>query len=328
MPLALFYKPSYERLATQITAAAPNLKIALYDENANVTLDGNAVDLHELRPDYCWVNGELLISPRLNDYFEFMLNCESLSWVHTVNTGLDGLPYLDLIRKGVRVTNNHAQAISITEFIFGQLLAHLQPIATYQANQKQGVWKPKGFREIYGSRWTIVGFGHIGQEVAKRARAFGADITAVRRSMSTEGLADRVVGIEQLGDVLPQTDILVLACNVNDTTRGVMGEAQFEQMKSNGILINIARGDLVQESALQHALDNDQIGYAILDVFNQEPPAPESWVWQHPKVSLTPHTSFAGSGMRQRSTDIFIQNLQRVMNGEALVNEASEKDIV
>ncbi len=328
MPLALFYKPSYLRLASQIAAAAPNLQIALYDDNGQVSLDGRSVDLKDLRPDYCWVHGELLTSPRVHDYFEFMLNTDSIRWLHTVNTGLDGLPYLDLLRKGVEITNNHGQAIAITEFIFGQLFAHLQPISTYKTNQQQGVWKPKGFREIYGTRWTIVGFGHVGQEVAKRARAFGADITAVRRSMVSEGLANRVVSMNELPEVLPTTDILLLACNSTETTRGFMNDATFAAMKSDAVLINIARGDLVEPTALRAALDNNQIGYAILDVFSEEPPASDSWVWQHPKVSLTPHTSFAGSGMRQRSADIFIENLQRIVNGEALLNSVSEKDIL
>src|SRR5690606_20176660 len=147
--------------------------------------------------------------------FELMLQSPSITWLHTVNTGLDKLPYLDIVERGVMVTNNHAQAIAIAEFTLGQVLAYYQHVVDNHAAQQAKEWKHRGFREIMGSRWVVVGFGEIGRETAKRAKAFGAHITAVRRGSSNEGIADVVVTQAQLPEVLPQADVVVLACASN-----------------------------------------------------------------------------------------------------------------
>src|SRR5690606_5085546 len=109
-------------------------------------------------------------------------------------------------------------------------------------------------------------------EIAKRARAFGVRITAVRRGSSDEGLADAVVQLDQVHTVLPAADVVVLACASNDKTRNLVDESFLGAMKERSVLVNIARGDLVVEAALHAALDAGTPEYAILDVFNTEPP--------------------------------------------------------
>ncbi|MES2624622.1 MAG: D-2-hydroxyacid dehydrogenase [Pseudomonadota bacterium] len=328
MPTALFFKPSYERLQARITAAAPNLDVALYDEDGRITFKGREVSVDDISPDYFWIHSELFFSPRLQDYFQVMLQSPSIKWLHTINTGLDKLPYLDLVEKGVTVTNNHAQAIAIAEFVLGQVLAHFQNTQDFHSKQQQKIWKHRPFREVHGSKWLIIGFGHIGQAVAQRAKAFGATITAVRRSKDNAGLADDVVNQEQLQQVLPRADVVVLTCASNADTRNMVNADFLEVMKEKSVLVNIARGDLVIEADLQKALDAGRPEYAILDVFNQEPPDADSWVWEHPRVLLTPHTSNAGTGMRARSDAIFLENLQRMSNQEPLLNQVSRRDIV
>jgi phosphoglycerate dehydrogenase-like enzyme len=122
--------------------------------------------------------------------------------------------------------------------------------------------------------------------------------------------------------------VVVLACASNAETRNLVDSHFLQAMKDKSVLVNIARGDLVVEADLQQALDAGKPEYAILDVFNDEPPAAESWVWHHPRVLLTPHTSNAGSGMRARSTAIFLDNLQRMVADEPLLNQVSRRDIV
>ncbi|MDY6984079.1 MAG: NAD(P)-dependent oxidoreductase, partial [Pseudomonadota bacterium] len=196
------------------------------------------------------------------------------------------------------------------------------------AAQQVKEWKHRGFREIMGSRWLFVGFGEIGRETAARAKAFGAHITAVRRNANGEGLADVVVTQQQLNDVLPQADVVVLACASNASTRDIANAGFFAAMKEGAVLVNIARGDLVVESALKDALDKGIPAHAILDVFNEEPPAADSWVWTHPRVTLTPHTSNAGTGMRTRSEANFFGNLERIVKGSPLLNRVGRADIV
>lgn len=328
MTQALFFKPSYERLRERITAIAPDLDVILYDEEGRITRNGNPVALESIQPEYFWIHSELFFSPRLQDYFDLMLASPSIRWLHTINTGLDKLPYLELVDRGVSITNNHAQAIAIAEFVFGQVLAYYQDVYDYRAKQQQQLWKHRGFREIHGSHWVVIGFGHIGQSIARRAQAFGASVTAVRRGAADEGCADAVAQTAQLSQILPTADVVVLACASNAATRNLVDASFLAAMKDKSVLVNIARGDLVVEADLRTALDAGKPEFAILDVFNEEPPAAQSWVWQHPRVALTPHTSNAGSGMRRRSEEIFLANLQRSVSGAALLNQVQRGDIV
>jgi phosphoglycerate dehydrogenase-like enzyme len=325
---ALYYKPSYERLRERIHALAPALDVAVYDEEGRIFHHGKEVTFSDIAPEWFWIHSELFFSQKLKGYFDLMLQSPSITWLHTVNTGLDKLPYLPLVERGVTVTNNHAQAIAIAEFTLGQVLAHYQHVVDNHAQQQAKGWKHRGFREIHGSRWVLIGFGEIGRETATRAKAFGAHITAVRRGASDEGIADVVVTQAQLAEVLPQADVVVLACASNASTRDMANAAFFGAMKEGSVLVNIARGDLVVENALQAALDKGVPAHAILDVFNEEPPAAGSWVWTHPRVTLTPHTSNGGTGMRARSESNFLGNLERMVKGLPLLNRVGRADIV
>lgn len=328
MAQALYFQPSYERLRERITAVAPQLDVALYDADGRIWHAGREVTLDAIRPEYFWIHGELFKSPRLPDYFALMQRCASASWLHTINTGLDQLPYLPLLEKGMQLTNNHAQAISIAEFVLGQVLAHYQDHADFRRKQEQRLWQQRGFRELQGTTWLLFGFGHIGQAIAQRVKAFGVRVIAVRRSAGSEGLADQVVTQAQLPQVLPQADVVVLASSSNAATRHSVDAGFLAAMKPASVLVNIARGDLVVERDLRAALDAGTPELAILDVFDSEPLPADAWCWTHPRVRVTPHTSNAGSGMRARSEAIFLENLRRICNGQALLNRVGVHDIL
>jgi phosphoglycerate dehydrogenase-like enzyme len=325
---ALYFQSSYARLEERIRKAAPDLDIALIDEEGQITFEGKPVSPESLHPDYFWIHSELFSSPVLKEYFRLMLDFHEVNWLHTVNTGLDKGPYLDLLNHNIRITNNHSQAIAIAEYVIGQVLSWFQNLPDYAQRQEQRIWKYRPFREIHQTRWLIIGFGHIGQQIARRAKAFGVHITAVRRSKDDAGLADSVCTIETMENELQVADVVVLACASNSSTRELVDKSFLSAMTKDSVLVNIARGDLVVEEDLKQALDAGSPAQAILDVFNQEPLAEDAWFWQHPGVILTPHCSNGGSGMRQRSDDLFIENLYRISNGQLLLNEVSAKDIV
>ncbi|NBS26807.1 MAG: hypothetical protein EBS81_10930, partial [Gammaproteobacteria bacterium] len=175
--------------------------------------------------------------------------------------------------------------------------------------------------------WVIVGFGHIGQQIARRAKPFGVKLTAVRREKSDEGLADNVTSQEKMWPYLQEADVVILACASNDSTRDMVNKDFLGNMKEGSVLVNVARGDLVVEEDLKSALDAECPTHAILDVFRNEPLPEDTWFWDHPAVTMTPHCSNGGSGMRARSDDLFIENLFRISNGQLLLNEVSERDI-
>ena len=184
------------------------------------------------------------------------------------------------------------------------------------------------FREIWRTNWLIIGYGPIGQELSKRAKAFDATITVVRRSPATSEVVDRAGTMADLSEFLPDADVIVLACPLNDETRGFGGEDFFAAVKPGAILVNIARGKLIDDAAMIAALDDGRVAHAVLDVFHTEPLPEADPLWSHPNVRLTPHTSFAGSGGRARWDELFLDNLSRFVKGEPILAEVDPKDIV
>lgn len=327
MTQALYFAPSFSRLGKEIEAIAPDLDLVLLEEDGRLTHKGQEVTAAEIAPEWFWLHIELFGNPeRRAEYFRYILDSPKADWLHTINTGMDVLPYEAVFRQGITLTNNHSQSIAIAEYVLGHVLAHFQNVATLREQQARGEWRYRRFREVSGSRWLIVGFGAIGKDVARRAAAFGASISTVRRRADGEGLADRVYGHDELPQALSEADVVVLACAANDSTRNLVDEDFLGAMKADSVLVNIARGDLIVEAALRQALDAGTPSFAILDVFNNEPPAEDSWVWGHPRVMLTPHSSNAGDGMVSRSEALYLDNLRRKVAGETLRNQVTESD--
>ena len=126
---------------------------------------------------------------------------------------------------------------------------------------------------------------------------------------------------------LPAADVIVLACSLNAETRGMADAAFFGAVKEGAILVNIARGALIDDAAMIAALDKGRLATAILDVFHEEPLPPANPLWSHPKVRVTSHTSFAGSGVRGRWDRLFLDNISRFVKGEKLVSEVDPRDL-
>lgn len=327
MTQALFYQPSFERLRERIEQASPGLDIVLIDERGRLTRAGKTVEEKDIQPTYFWIHSELFKSALFRDYLDMIGSFPTARWLHTIMTGLEKGPFLQLLRQGLAISNNHSQAIAIAEYTIARVLSYFQDLPGYAAQQDQRCWQYKPFREIGGSRWLFIGFGHISREIASRIKPFGAHITAVRRGISNEGLADVVCSLDSMVEALAGADVVVLACASNDTTRNLVDKDFMAGMKEGAALVNVARGDILLEDDLRKALDAGKPGYAILDVFRQEPLPADSWFWHHPKVCLTPHCSNGGSGMRRRSDDLFIENLRRITVGQPLLNAVTEKDI-
>ncbi|WP_295812931.1 NAD(P)-dependent oxidoreductase, partial [uncultured Nitratireductor sp.] len=133
----------------------------------------------------------------------------------------------------------------------------------------------------------------------------------------------RVGTLADIQDFLPDADVVVLACALNEETRGMAGPRFFEAAREGSLLVNIGRGGLVDDAALIAALDSGRLSRAVLDVFHTEPLPPSDPLWAHPKITLTAHTSFNGSGVRARWDALFFDNLPRFLRGEALKNEVA-----
>jgi phosphoglycerate dehydrogenase-like enzyme len=210
----------------------------------------------------------------------------------------------------------------MSEYVLATVLDHLQRGPERRSEQAKRHWGRLPYREIAGSRWLIIGFGAIGREVARRARAFDAHVTGIRRTPGPDPLADAIAAPEQIFEHLPQSDIVVLVVPLSPKTENLADAKFFARMKEHSVLVNIGRGGLVDETALLAALDEGKPEHAILDVFKTEPLNADSPFWTHPRVTLTPHSSAIGSGLLLRTDDLFVENLHRYLKGETLLNEA------
>jgi phosphoglycerate dehydrogenase-like enzyme len=274
-------------------------------------------------PDIAWVSVDAFITKQMPLFFEAILSAGTTRWLQTFNAGLDLPIFKDILARGIRLTNSDAQAIPIAEYVVANALAELHPIRQQRAAQAERKWKTILFREISQTSWLIVGYGHIGEEIARRVKPFGARVVGIRRTPKPSQFADQVATLAELPGLLPHADVVVLACALNDQTRDLADAGFFAAMKPNSLLVNIARGGVVVEDDLLTALSRNAPAVAILDVFRHEPLPETSQFWTHPQVRVTAHTSAAGSGTVPRGDKLFLTNLARYAAGEPLINEVN-----
>lgn len=232
------------------------------------------------------------------------------------------------------VCNVHGHEVPIAEFAMHAVLEHALALWRYPAVLDDAAW-PRAFAqrplhgEVAGKTVAIVGYGHIGQEVARRARAFGMATIAVTRSGQPRGevAADRYVAVSHLADVLPSTDVLLLCCPLDDTTRGLIGRRELDMLPPDALLINVARAEVADEQALYDALEQGRLGRAALDVWYRYPQAGETAVaparlpfHQLPNVRATPHISAMTPGLLERRYRFMAANIRRLRAGEPLEN--------
>jgi len=328
VPLTLaMYEKSYEHIKERLQGLGLDLKICTFDRQGKFLVDGRSVPASEVDVDYFWLSTHVNADGFRDAAFDTALACKRIGILQTFNAGLDHPFYKQLAARGVRLCNSSAQGVAIAEYVLGQTLSILQPIELQRQLQSEKRWQITPFREVSQTHWLIIGFGPIGQELAIRLNAFGANISVGRRSAEPSSLARSVGTMADLPKFLPNADIIVLACPLNDSTRGFADAAFFAKVKTGAILVNIARGALVDEKAMLGALSSGQLGTAVLDVFHEEPLPADSALWSHPLVRLTSHTSFAGNGGRGRWDQLFLDNIARASRGEPLLHEVNPADI-
>jgi len=324
----LIYEPSFRRLEAEIAALGPAVEPLIMSGSGEVTLNGEAVAADAVNADAAWTNADVFFSPVARTFMVAMLKSPDLKWVQSGAAGFDNPVFQQIIQKGAKLTTSHGQAVGMADYVLWGVLDALQGGPKRRAAQAAGEWTRHPFREISGQRWVIVGFGAIGKGVADRARAFGAHITGVRRNPAADPSADRIAAQGDLPALLPQADVVVLACPLTAETRHIADAAFFGAMKPGAIFVNVGRGGLVDEPALLAALDKGVPEHAVLDVFEAEPLPAESRFWAHPRVTLTPHSSGMSAGNTTRNDALFLDNLRRFARGEPLTNQADPKDVL
>ena len=238
--------------------------------------------------------------------------------------------YRELRESGIAVTNPRGIfATPMAEHAMGLLLALARNFPDSVRHQdrahwgQQDIWdQPQRLTELNGKVLLIIGFGTIGQELARRAKAFDMSVWAVNRSGNSDsrGLVDKIVPVSQLPEVLPQADFVVIAAPETPDTRHLIDAAEFSRMKPGARIINLARGALLDEAALVNALRQNHLGGAALDVTAVEPLPLDSPLWKAPRLFITPHTSAVSDRLWPRQTELLLQLLEKWFAGQELFN--------
>ena len=259
------------------------------------------------------------------------LAAKQLRWVHSAAAGVGNALYPEMRDGDVILTNSAGvHAVPIAEYILASILYFFRGLDIAVDQQRRCEWNKHPFvgeqsplREIGNARILIVGAGGIGTAAARRLSALGAQCVGVRRRArlgTPDGFA-RVIGFDAIDAELPAADVVALSAPLTDETRGLLDARRMDLLKPSAIVVNVARGALLDEPALLERLGTGRIRGAALDVFQEEPLASDSPLWQLRSVLVTPHVSPVSPGrFWTRELDLFLDNWRRFVRGEPLHN--------
>lgn len=244
-----------------------------------------------------------------------------LKWLNSVYAGVDGMPLDWLAEHGVVLTNGAGiNAITIAEYVVMGMLTCAKGYREVVRAQDRHEWlqDSPGKRELYGSKALLLGYGAIGKLIDERLSAFGVDVTKVRRSPGP-GTPGNVLGPDEWRARLGEFDWVILAVPATAETDGMIGTGELAAMKRDAVIVNIARGAVIDQDALTAALNEKRIGGAFLDVTTPEPLPADHPLWDAPGAHVTMHLSGrAQDKMFARAADRFLGNLERYRAGERL----------
>jgi phosphoglycerate dehydrogenase-like enzyme len=270
---------------------------------------------------------------------EMSARANRLRLLQVPGAGLDRIDRA-AVPPGVPLANVFGHEAGIAEYAIGAMITVSREMLRLDAALRRGDWQCQlafgstgqpVWRELAGKTLGILGYGHIGHAIAKRARAFDMQIAAIRRHPTgapTDGLAF-LGGIDQLDEVLRRSDFLAIALPLVAETRRLIGARELALLPRGAVLVNVARGDILDEDALFAALESQQLGGAALDVWYRYPTAPGATFPARrpfhtlPNVLMTPHVSGWTDGMQAARADLIASNIERTARGEAPLNRVA-----
>jgi phosphoglycerate dehydrogenase-like enzyme len=287
-------------IAEAIKAAAPDAEVVV------APLDG------ELPPD---LRGEVLVATHRADNLVELCD-RGVEWVHFFGTGVDGMPP-EILEGRVVTCSRGAGAVPISEWVLAVMLAYEKRLPDAWVHEPPQHWSWTELGGLHGRTLGLVGLGGIGSAIATRASAFGMEVLAVRRTGAPSPVPGVTV-VPSLEEMLPRVDHLVLAAPATPRTAHLVDEDVLSAVKPGVHLVNIARGALVDQDAMRAALDDGRVAMASLDVCDPEPLPAGHWLYDHPKVRLSPHISWSSPALGGRIVELLVDNVRRYVAGEPL----------
>jgi len=287
-------------------------EVAFYDRTPQTEIAGRIGD------------AQIVLTNKARITREVMDACPGMRYIGVLATGYNVVDIPAAVERGIVVTNVPAYSTqAVAQHTMALLLASASRVSVYDARVKQGDWCASpdfcfyagAMQELSGKTMGIIGFGSIGQAVARAAQAFGMRVIVYTRTMRP-GVGD--VAYVSLDELLHESDVISLHCPLTEQTQGILGEAAIAAMKPGVQVINTARGPLVDEKAMADALERGKVACYMADVLSTEPPAKDNPLLHAPNTILTPHVAWAPLQTRVRLRDIAVENVSAFLKGAPL----------
>jgi phosphoglycerate dehydrogenase-like enzyme len=235
----------------------------------------------------------------------------NLKMIQLPSAGYDQIPLSELRKRNVILANaSGVYSIPIAEWVIGKILEIIKQSKYYIQNQEKNIWKKNNHMiELPNRKALIFGTGSIGQEIAKRLHAFDVIVDGVNSNGRDIHHFNQCFELKKGKEVAFNYDILIFSLPHNEETAGLVNEEFIKTLKDTAILINVGRGTLINEQDLIDALKKDKFLGIALDVMQKEPLPTDSELWSHPKVLITPHSSFISDGINKRRIDLITANI-------------------
>jgi phosphoglycerate dehydrogenase-like enzyme len=247
---------------------------------------------------------------------------KELRYIQLSSIGIDQLP-INLVKEaGIVVTNNRGgYSIPMGEWVVMKMLELLKNSFGLYRNQMNKVWKmDTSILELFGKTVGFIGTGSIAMESAKRLQGFGVNVLGVNTNGRPVEYFHNCFSMNEIDSMLSQCDVVIVTIPSTKETYNLLDESKLNVMKDGAFLINVARGNILEEKALICNLKNGKLAGAALDVFEEEPLKKDSELWELRNVSITPHNSWISEMRNARRWNVIYENLQRYINGKELVN--------
>ncbi|WP_135302602.1 D-2-hydroxyacid dehydrogenase [Haloarcula amylovorans] len=243
---------------------------------------------------------------------ELLDSADSLRLFAASSAGYDHLPLSELADRGVAVTTaSGVHGPNIAEYVLGAWLSFTREFFTARRRQDEHVWHSFQASEFAGSRVCVVGMGAIGEAILDRLAGFEVETVGVRHSPEKGGPTDEVYGYDEIHEAVADARYVAIACPLTDVTRGLFDADVFETVHPETVLVNVARGPVVETDALVNALQRNRLGAAALDVTDPEPLPNDHPLWDFENVLVTPHNAGHTPKYYERLADIVAENVRR-----------------
>ena len=243
---------------------------------------------------------------------------ENLKFIQLTSAGLDRVPLEKIKEKNIKLCNARGvYSVPMAEFAVAGVLNLYKCLNGFYENQSKCLWqKNRDIKELFGSTVAIIGCGSVGTQCAQRFKAFGTNITGVDICKPDSELYDTYYDIKDIEKAVSACDIVIITLPLTEETKNLFNEDLLSKCKKGAIIVNIARGSILDENALASCLDSGVIGGAVLDAFANEPLDKDNRLWKYNNVIVTPHNSFSSPNNNDRLFELCLDNLKEFLKGE------------